>query len=148
MLRTKLLRKYRISVVMYQCTSTWHYSCSFVFSGSVSGGSLNPARSFGPAVIGSHWSDHHVYWLGPLFGAILASAIYRIVLASPDRLLFSKGSSIRQSDTDLELGSGGELPWKLLYGNASKIEKCYANALMSVLYRFRRRYQTPNDSVK
>lgn len=84
--------------------------CLFVLSGSVSGGSLNPARSFGPAVIGSYWSDHYVYWVGPLFGAILASAIYRIVLAAPDRLLFCRGSSIQQSHTDLELGCEGDLP--------------------------------------
>ena len=78
--------------------------------GSVSGGSLNPARSFGPALIGSYWSDHYVYWVGPIFGAVLASAIYRIILASPNRLLFCKGSEVQQSNTDIELGSAAQLP--------------------------------------
>lgn len=44
------------------------------------GGSLNPARSFGPAVITGVWPGHHwIYWLGPLFGAVLAVIFYRLM---------------------------------------------------------------------
>jgi aquaporin related protein len=44
------------------------------------GGSLNPARSFGPDVVlgkfdGSHW----IYWVGPVLGAILAVIFYRFI---------------------------------------------------------------------
>ena len=43
-------------------------------------GSLNPARSFGPAVVARQWPHYHwIYWLGPLMGSLLAVAFYRIV---------------------------------------------------------------------
>ncbi len=42
------------------------------------GASMNPARSFGPALVSGHWGRAHIiYWFGPCFGASLASAIYR-----------------------------------------------------------------------
>jgi len=44
------------------------------------GGSLNPARSFGPDVILGKFSNYHwIYWVGPALGAILAAAFYRFV---------------------------------------------------------------------
>lgn len=46
------------------------------------GGSLNPARSFGPAVITGVWPGHHwIYWLGPLLGALLAAGFYKLMKA-------------------------------------------------------------------
>lgn len=38
----------------------------------VSGASANPARSFGPELVGWAWSSWWVYWIGPLLGAALA----------------------------------------------------------------------------
>jgi aquaporin related protein len=44
------------------------------------GGSLNPARSFGPDVVGASFpSYHYIYWLGPLLGALCAGGYYRFV---------------------------------------------------------------------
>jgi len=45
--------------------------------GPISGGSMNPARSFGPALVGWTWTAHWVYWVGPLLGATLGAAAYR-----------------------------------------------------------------------
>lgn len=46
------------------------------------GGSLNPARSLGPAVITrSFASDHWIYWVGPLAGANLAVLLYSLMKA-------------------------------------------------------------------
>ena len=40
------------------------------------GAAMNPARAFGPALATRHWSNHGVYWVGPLFGGVLAGVIY------------------------------------------------------------------------
>lgn len=37
---------------------------------------LNPARSFGPALVSSHWVNHYVYWVGPVIGALVAGFVY------------------------------------------------------------------------
>lgn len=53
--------------------------------GPLTGGSVNPARWFGPALIGDalDGSDLIVYVLGPLVGALVAVGIYRFVIAGP-----------------------------------------------------------------
>ncbi|GJC78317.1 putative uncharacterized protein SCY_3531 [Colletotrichum liriopes] len=41
------------------------------------GGSLNPARSFGPAAVVGSFPDYHwIYWLGPALGSVIACGFY------------------------------------------------------------------------
>ncbi|CAF2766425.1 unnamed protein product [Rotaria sp. Silwood2] len=58
--------------------------------GAYTGGSLNPARSLGPAIFANQWEHHYVYWIGPLVGAIVAGFLYRMVWAHYDRRMFVK----------------------------------------------------------
>jgi len=46
------------------------------------GGSLNPARSFGPNVVSWTWaSTHWIYWAGPLLGSVIAVILLRVLQA-------------------------------------------------------------------
>lgn len=47
---------------------------------SFTGGSLNPARSFGPAlVLGDFPNEHWIYWAGPAAGSVLAAGLYKFL---------------------------------------------------------------------
>jgi len=44
------------------------------------GGSLNPARSFGPAVVNHSFPGYHwIYWVGPILGSLLATGFYKLM---------------------------------------------------------------------
>ena len=47
-----------------------------LFNGPFTGGAMNPARVFGPALVSGHWTNHMVYWIGPLGGGGLAGLVY------------------------------------------------------------------------
>ncbi len=48
-----------------------------LFAGPISGASMNPARSLGPAVIGATWTSLWIYLVAPPIGAVLAALCYR-----------------------------------------------------------------------
>ena len=50
-----------------------------LFGGPVTGASMNPARSFGPALASGQWTDFWLYVVGPVCGAALGAVAYQLV---------------------------------------------------------------------
>uniref|UniRef100_A0A672GNS7 Aquaporin 1a (Colton blood group), tandem duplicate 2 n=1 Tax=Salarias fasciatus TaxID=181472 RepID=A0A672GNS7_SALFA len=67
---------------------------------SFTGCGINPARSFGPALIQGKMKDHWVYWLAPLCGGMAASLIYDFMIFPQARNLRSRASVLLNGPED------------------------------------------------
>ena len=56
-----------------------------LFGGPLTGAAMNPARAFGPQLVGNHWSDGWVWYAGPVLGASVAAALYELLYLRPAR---------------------------------------------------------------
>lgn len=52
-------------------------------TGPLTGGSFNPARSLGPAVLSGAWNAHWLYWVAPVLGMAAAMRLYEFLRGSP-----------------------------------------------------------------
>jgi MIP family channel proteins len=66
-----------------------------IFGGSITGGSLNPARSFGPALIAGNFDYHWLYWIAPIIGGIIAAGVHKGLHKDTD-LPLAKDEQIKQ----------------------------------------------------
>lgn len=67
--------------------------------GPLTGASMNPARSLGPALVGGVWSGHWIYWIAPISGMIIAARLYD----------FLRGTSSARAAPALALGVQGPI---------------------------------------
>lgn len=51
-------------------------SIDVLFGGPLTGAAMNPARAFGPELIGSFWGSAWIYYVGPALGAVVAAVGY------------------------------------------------------------------------
>jgi glycerol uptake facilitator protein len=82
-------------------------ACEIMVIGPISGGSVNPARTFGPYLAteifggSTPWSQFWIYWAGPLVGGALAAFAYDLI-AQPER-------AATAADTGRPQGTAGDV---------------------------------------
>ena len=67
--------------------------------GPLTGASMNPARSFGPAVVTQIFEGQVIYWIGPMLGAVLAAILYDWLFLDDDHEPYDHGA-VRPLDTE------------------------------------------------
>lgn len=54
-----------------------------LMGGPLTGAAMNPARAFGAALVSGTWSNHWVWWVGPMLGGIAAARAYKSIVLKP-----------------------------------------------------------------
>jgi aquaporin TIP len=54
-------------------------TADILFGGPFTGAAMNPARAFGPQLVGDHWANGWVWYAGPIVGAVAAALMYEFL---------------------------------------------------------------------
>jgi aquaporin TIP len=54
-----------------------------LMGGPLTGAAMNPARAFGPQLVGNFWGEGWIYYLGPVLGALIAALAYEYLYLRP-----------------------------------------------------------------
>jgi aquaporin TIP len=54
-----------------------------LMGGPLTGAAMNPARAFGPQLLGNFWGEGWIYYLGPVLGALIAATAYEYLYLRP-----------------------------------------------------------------
>ena len=68
--------RYRVPAPVAALAIPTALAVGLIVSGPLTGGSLNPARTFGPALLSGEFANHWVYWVGPMAGALIAALVF------------------------------------------------------------------------
>jgi aquaporin Z len=69
-----------------------------LFGGPYTGAAMNPARAFGPQLVGSHWTSGWIWYAGPIVGGAVAAALYELLYLrpGPPTPVGAPGSGVRE----------------------------------------------------
>ncbi|XP_066538122.1 aquaporin-1a.2 [Hoplias malabaricus] len=74
---------------------------------SYTGCGINPARSFGPALIMKSFENHWVYWVGPMLAGVAAALLYDFAL-QPYSEPYSKRARVLKGNVEAETAESGQ----------------------------------------
>jgi MIP family channel proteins len=60
-------------------------SLDILMGGGLTGAAMNPARAFGPQLVGDSWKNWWVWYIGPFAGGVIAASLYEILYLRPSR---------------------------------------------------------------
>ena len=62
-------------------------SIDILFGGPFTGAAMNPARAFGPQLVGNHWTNGWIWYAGPAVGGAAAALLYEFLYLRPPRIV-------------------------------------------------------------
>ena len=54
-----------------------------LMGGVLTGAAMNPARAFGPQLVGHHWAHWWIWYVGPFAGGVIAASVYEMLYLRP-----------------------------------------------------------------